>query len=95
MDVYAYQAVLASIVYPLGHGLQAVGIILVARYVYAFLFHDEFEPIEQVVKHAKLGFVSLVSGFCLVHLFSMLSSFMTSMTQASNLSTEFRGANKR
>ena len=69
--------VLASIFYPLGNGLQAVGAVLVARYVYAFLFHDDFDPSERVVKHARVGFILLVAGFCLVHVFSLFSTLIT------------------
>ena len=76
MGFFELQGLLASIVYPLGNGLQGVGIILVARYVYAFFFHDDFDPSEQVVKHARLGFILLAGGFCLVNLFSLFSSLM-------------------
>ena len=74
MGTIEFTGWLASIAYPLGNGAQGVGMVLVARYVYAFLFRDEFDPSEQVVRHAKAGFMLLVAGFCLVHLFSLFSS---------------------
>ena len=53
-----------------------MGIILIARYVHAFFFADEFDPSEQVVKPAKAGFILLVAGFCLVNLFSLSASLL-------------------
>ena len=76
MGTIELTGLLSSIVYPLGNGAQGVGIILIARYVYAFFFADEFDPSEQVLKHAKAGFMLLVMGFCLVHVFSLFSSLM-------------------
>ena len=70
MDIYQWWSMLVNFGYSVGNGLQLVGAILVARYVYGFLFTDEFEPSEKVVKYAKLGFVLLVVGYCLNNLFS-------------------------
>ena len=73
LDAYSYQTLLVNVAFALGNVAQAFGILLVARYVYAFFFHDEFDPSDQVVAHAKLGFALLVLGFCLVNLFAALS----------------------
>ncbi len=72
-EMFEYISLVSSFAYALGNGAQGVGIILVARYVYGFFFTDEFDPGERTIKHAKVGFMLLVVGFCLVSMFSLLS----------------------
>ena len=76
MGTIEFTGLIASIVYPLVNGLQGVGTILVARYVYAFFVTDKFDPSKHVVMHAKAGLIILVMGFCLVYMFSLFSGLM-------------------
>ena len=66
---------LINATFAFGNGLQAVGPILLAPYVYTFFFSDDFDPSEKVVARAKVGFLLLVAGYCLVNLVASFSLY--------------------